>query len=146
MKRLRTSLLMSVGLILAGCASLAGPGPTEPVADRGKETPAKAPVAEQLPTVKATERSPAVDALLAQARAQRATGSYEQAAVSVERALRIDARSAALWLELAQIRFDQGEFEAAQQFAEKARRLAGVDETLATEAERVLRAVAAELS
>lgn len=130
-------------LLLSACAGLPGqpaagkqPGEPSPVARRAE--PADLPMAGQ------AERNPAVRALLVEAQQHRAAGDPARSAVSLERALRIDARDPDLWLELARVHVDLGDWSAAGQFARKARRLAGVDEALAREAEAIIRTAAAE--
>lgn len=71
--------------------------------------------------------SPAGEALLSQGRAQRAAGETALAAVALERALRIEPRRPEIWLELARVRMDEGNFPQAEQLARKARSLAAPD-------------------
>ena len=68
--------------------------------------------------------SPASESLLAQARAQRNAGEPGQASMTLERAIRIDPDQPALWLELARVHFDDGNFTQAEQLARKAGALA----------------------
>nr|MBO2513705.1 hypothetical protein [Gammaproteobacteria bacterium] len=81
---------------------------------------------------------PAAVALLEQSRDQRAAGSYAAAAASIERALRIDPNNAELWLELGEIKLDDGDPQQAEQMARKALTLAGGDRFVASRAERLL--------
>lgn len=130
-------------LLLTACAGL--PGEREP---EGRSPGDESPVAEpsgprELPLAGQRARNPAVLALLARAREQRASGALQHAAVNLERALRIDARDPEIWLELARVNMDQDNLTAAGQFARKARRLAGLDEAVAREAEKLIAALAA---
>ena len=81
---------------------------------------------------------PAAVALLEQSRGQRAAGSYAAAASSIERAIRIDPNNAGLWLELAEIKLDDGDPQQAEQMARKALTLAGGDPSVTSRAERLL--------
>ncbi len=142
----RLQRLPVLGVVVMSCACAALPeGPRSEEQVPAAEAPASgATVPSALPTAEASERNPAIVALLNEARSQRAAGKAELAAASLERALRIDARDPAVWLELARVHIDQGDLSAAGQFAEKARRLAGLDEAIAREADKILRAVAAQ--
>ena len=81
---------------------------------------------------------PAAAALLEQSRGQRAAGSYAAAASSIERAIRIDPNNAGLWLELGEIKLDEGDPQQAEQMARKALSLAGGDPSVTSRAERLL--------
>jgi cytochrome c-type biogenesis protein CcmH/NrfG len=84
--------------------------------------------------------NPATQELLAQSRAARAAGNLTGAAVSVERALRIDPNDPELWLEFGQIQLASGDNGQAAALARKALTLAGDDRDVAARAERLLRA------
>jgi Flp pilus assembly protein TadD len=84
--------------------------------------------------------NPATQELLAQSRAARTAGNLTGAAVSVERALRIDPNDPELWLEFGQIQLASGDNGQAAALARKALTLAGDDRDLAARAERLLRA------
>lgn len=131
--------LQGVALILAGCAAL--PTPPAEVGDADKDQAVQEPAAPlpsaALPSGQIATRAPAVTALLAKARGHRVDGEYEQATVSLERALRISARDPEVWLELAGTRFDADDFDAALQFAEKARQLAGNNEAVLEKADKL---------
>ncbi len=66
----------------------------------------------------------AVVALLDTAEQQANDGDLESAAASLERAIRIDPRNAALWYHLATVRLSQGNPAAAEQMAVKSNSLA----------------------
>jgi len=105
--------------------------------------PAEAPVpAPQVPAEPPPQAAPASLALLEQSRGQRAAGSLAAAASSIERALRIDPNNPELWLELGEIKLEDGDPLQAEQMARKAMTLAGGNPRLAARAER-LAAVAA---
>lgn len=67
----------------------------------------------------------AVIALLDQAQTDNTSGQREAAGASLERALRIEPRNPWLWLELAQVRLDQGQYAQAITLARKSNSFAG---------------------
>lgn len=139
MKAVAVFLLSVLALFFTGCTALPSVS-TEPDSAGKDAGEAIVEPAAPLPEAQSQSRSPAVTALLAKARSERADGRPEQATVSLERALRIEARDAELWLELAGARFDAADFDASVQFADKALRLAGNNETLRSQAEKLGRA------
>lgn len=82
--------------------------------------------------------SSASQALLTQSRGHQAAGRYEQAAASIERALRIEPRQPVLWLELGRIRLSEGDFAQAESMGRKALSLATGDATLTARAEQLI--------
>lgn len=64
--------------------------------------------------------SPASTALVSQAQAQRKRGDLPGAAVSLERALRIEPRNPLLWVEMGRLRMDQRNFAQAEAMGRKA--------------------------
>jgi predicted Zn-dependent protease len=73
---------------------------------------------------------PAVIALLTEADGYAKAGRGEQAAASLERALRIEPKNALLWHRLAVIRLQQGQWEQAVTLARKSNTLSGSDHKL----------------
>jgi Tfp pilus assembly protein PilF len=69
---------------------------------------------------------------------ERRAGDYAQAAATLERALRIEPGSAAVWLELARVRLAQGDYVQAGQLARKAGSLATGQPALAAASQAVL--------
>ncbi|HEX6995912.1 MAG TPA: tetratricopeptide repeat protein [Gammaproteobacteria bacterium] len=158
----RHTLILSLLLATAGCATqpLIGtaprpaPAPREPAPDDSEA--ARAPGAPRDPGFPSpdaeTRRAPAPPtsaepppqaapasvALLEQSRSQRAAGSLTAAASSIERALRIDPNNAELWLELGEIKLEDGDPLQAEQMARKALTLAGGDRVVAARAARLL--------
>ena len=134
-------------LFLGGCAGTPD-GYQSPVEERGtpatkSSTPPAAPVTSpaRRPSVPAgqplepttvtrpappatREQPPAVVALLDRAEAQANTGDLDAAAVTLERAIRIDPRNAILWHHLATVRLAEGEAVEAEQLAAKSNSLA----------------------
>ncbi len=82
--------------------------------------------------------SSASQALLTQSRGHQAAGRYEQAAASIERALRIEPRQPVLWLELGNIRLKEGDFAQAESLGRKALSLATGDAALTAKAEQLI--------
>ena len=151
--RLPGSVMLYV-LLLAGCAG-SPDGYRSPVIEQGTRAPQDsrpsptAPVASpaRLPSVpvgqpleppavsrpatpaKATQ-PPAVVALLDRAEQQANTGDLDAAAVTLERALRIDPRNAILWHHLATVRLAEGEAVEAEQLAAKSNSLSAGNHSL----------------
>jgi tetratricopeptide (TPR) repeat protein len=89
------------------------PSPTTPSAPGTAQPQPGAPVPgvpEQpaRPPPKQFRLGPAATSLVAQAHAQAKGGSYEPAAATIERALRIEPENPLLWIELGQIRMSEG--------------------------------------
>jgi len=81
----------------------------------------------QDPAATAPTGKPVVVALAADADRARRAGDHEQAAEYIERALRIEPADAGLWYRLAEVRFAQGRYDQAVNFASKSNSLAGAD-------------------
>ncbi len=82
------------------------------------------------PAAQTTRSAPAVVALLDDAEQQARAGRYANADEALERALRIDPRDARVWHRLARLRYAQGQYHQAIQFASKSNTLAGGDRGL----------------
>lgn len=80
----------------------------------------------------------ATASLLQQGRQQAAAGDYALATASIERALRINPRDYALWLELGRIKLAEGDRAQAQNMARRALALAGNDPVRRAECEALL--------
>jgi Flp pilus assembly protein TadD len=65
-------------------------------------------------------------------------GRYDQAAASIERALRIEPRQGSLWLELGNIRLKEGDFPQAESMGRKALSLSTGDPALKARAEQLI--------
>ena len=140
-------------LLLAGCAgspdSLRSPvverGTPAPQGSRPPDAPVASPA--QLPSVPVGQplepavvtrpaapakgkQPPAVVALLDRAEQQANTGDLDAAAVTLERAIRIDPRNAILWHHLATVRLAEGEAVEAEQLAAKSNSLAAGNRSL----------------
>ena len=125
--------------LLQACSSQPTQKSPPPVVDKGQQAPATksstipgrpVPSTVQQPqqtipaTTAAARQPPAVVALLDQAEQQANAGELESAAASLERAIRINPRSAVLWYHLATVRLSQGESAQAEQLAVKSNSLA----------------------
>jgi len=107
-------------LLLAGCAGVAPPTPSE----TQPQQPGEAAIVEPVPR-SAMSDNRAVIALLDRAHTDNASGQREAAGASLERALRIEPRNPWLWLELAQVRLAQGQYAQAITLARKSNSFAG---------------------
>jgi len=108
------------------------PVPEAPPAPPGNMEP-------QLPPARtAPPASAATQALLTQSRVHQAAGNYEQAAASIERALRIEPRQPLLWLELGNIRLKEGDFAQAEGMGRKALSLSAGDAALTARSEQLI--------
>lgn len=75
----------------------------------------------------------AVVALLQKSLNQSATGQWDAAGASLERALRIEPRNPVLWQKLARVRLEQNDYPQAENLAAKSNSLAGGDQRLRAE-------------
>ncbi len=99
--------------------------------------PPPAPAA-PLPSVSSSySESPAVAVLLKQANNQISVGKHDQAATTLERALRIAPENAMLWLRLAELKEQQGDRAQAASMARKAVQLAPGDDAIRLRASRL---------
>ncbi len=121
-------------------ARSAPPPVEQPGADeRGADTGGGRPGADMAPSTQ-PPMSPASAMLLDQSRRERASGHLDDAAASIERALRIDPDNPWLWMELGEIRLTSGDAPQAAEMARRALSLAGGDRSLTSRAERLLAA------
>ena len=121
----RLSTLAALTLAASGCALAPQPGPQDPDAD---EIPVTAPQRQE------RRAGPATATLIEQSRALHESGQSAQAAVTLERALRIEPNDPAVWLELARLRYAAADWAQAEQFARRAESLAGGDPALRKQA------------
>ena len=77
-----------------------------------------------------TSVSPVVSRLMASAQSSRQARNWDSAANSIERALRIEPRNAALWSALAEVKYDQGDDRSTLQLAAKSNTLSGQNHQL----------------
>jgi Tfp pilus assembly protein PilF len=115
---MRAALLVALAATgLCGCAGTLRQAPPPGSVPAGTAEPGRGPDAGRA-------ASPAAQALLDQAGRQRRAGEFAQASATLERAIRIEPTHPAAWLELAQLRFDEGNYAQAEQMARKALNLA----------------------
>lgn len=120
-----------LGSLLGGCtlfsppAHLAPPGSAAPQPGSAAEPgPGEAPSA---PAPRTFHLSAAASALVSQAHRQAGSGDYEQAAATLERALRIEPDNPLLWIELGRDRLGQKDAAQADALGHKALSLAAGD-------------------
>ncbi|MGY6215389.1 tetratricopeptide repeat protein [Methylolobus aquaticus] len=142
------SMLIGIAAALPGCAPrrVAGPAPSagRPPASLPEAVPLSSKRAAPTSTSEtqpsnavsspAAEKGPVepavIVALLEESAASRSTGDLDNAAASLERALRIQPRNPRLWHELARVRLEQGEPALAEELARKSSALAEDNEGL----------------
>jgi Tfp pilus assembly protein PilF len=120
-------------LLLGACATGVPPGPAGERDEAG--TPGESGSAAGRPEA---DLGAAGSALVTRGVNERRAGDYAQAAATLERALRIEPGSAAVWLELARVRLAQGDYVQAGQLARKAGSLATGQPALAAASQAVL--------
>jgi len=127
-------LLFLLATLLAGCATAPpeapSPLPPAPAAGAAPAVPA-VPAAPSAPSAPAA--NPAVERLMASARADQAASRLGSAEATIERALRIAPHDARLWQQLARIRLQQGQYAQAESLAARSNTWAGGDNALRAE-------------
>lgn len=144
--RVSRASLYLCAIVLAGCASSPfetetggpgdkstqgpGEGPTvetppvitgpTPEAEPSVQVPMPLPPPRERPRAPPATFSPASKALVSQAQTQRKRGDLPGAAVSLDRALRIEPNNPLLWIELGRLRMDQGNFPQAEAMGRRA--------------------------
>ena len=115
--------LMLTALLLAGCATQSGDpfSPDEQESSTGSETSE---------TAEPMDSGDVVAGLRREAWEQQAVGEWDAAAAVLERALRIDATSAELYRQIAEVRLGQERFAEAEQVAAKGLSLVSDDPDL----------------
>lgn len=141
----RIAIAVAFALALAGCATggIYGPAPRpapQPDAPRdGASARIPDPAGERgRPSDGAGPSAGATAALVTQSRAERDTGNLGGAAATIERALTIAPEDAQLWMELAEIRMEQGDWDQAEEMARKALTLTAERSEVAERARRLL--------
>jgi len=116
------------------------PDPTVTTPAPVQETPPYNEEIQELPEEKpAPEKgTPAVVALLEDADRYSESGKKQQAAASLERALRIDPKNPLLWHKLAQLRLEEGQWDQALAMAKKSNVLASGDKSLQAQNWRII--------
>ena len=119
-----TPTLVLVGILLVGCQVPAPPPvveaipevTTRPVPEPEPREPSQRPLE---PDVEEEPKSTVSVALLDTAGQLAATGRTDEAVETLERAIRIEPRRGDLWLRLARMQFNAGQFAQAEQNARK---------------------------
>jgi predicted Zn-dependent protease len=111
-------------LLLGGCAGVTKPSTTPVPSEAQAQQPGEAAIIAPVPKSDMSDNK-AVIALLDRAQTDNDSGQREAAGASLERALRIEPRNPWLWLELAQVRLSQGQYEQAITLARKSNSFAG---------------------
>lgn len=110
-------------VLLAGCGTTPPANESPGAALPGAALPAAPPPPVAAPAP-APALSSAVVALLDSAAVKERAGKFEQAAATLERALRLEPRNAMLWHRLARLRLKQGQWRNAVALATKSNSLA----------------------
>jgi tetratricopeptide (TPR) repeat protein len=134
---LRALILVAAALAVGACTTFAPPPgaparPVPPPVQAPENRPADAPPPSR------PAPSSAATSLLTQGRAERAAGRYAAATAAIERALTIEPNDADLWLELAEIKLEEGDAAQAGAMARKALTLAGGDRDIERRAARLI--------
>ena len=111
--RLSVSLLLLLGLVSA-CAT-PSPSPGSPGATRPEARGSTPSEAAELPRRRTI--SPAAAELVQRAERESAQGRHEEAAILLERAVRIEPGHPVVWQNLAVVRYRQGDYSQAEQLA-----------------------------
>jgi hypothetical protein len=104
------------GPVISQPPTVPPPGQAEPVID----APIPTPLPKERPKAAPAKLSPASQALVTQAQAQRKRGDLPGATVSLERALRIEPSNPLLWIEMGRLRMDQRNYAQAESMGRKA--------------------------
>jgi tetratricopeptide (TPR) repeat protein len=98
----------------------AEPEVATPEPEAAPETLPPPPPPKERPKTPAAKLSPASQALVNQAQAQRKKGDLPGATVTLDRALRIEPNNPLLWIEMGRLRMDQRNFPQAENMGRKA--------------------------
>jgi tetratricopeptide (TPR) repeat protein len=144
-------LLMALTLFLHGCAGKepvirpTGPASVHVPAPAPLPAPDSVPAPDSAPDLPATpdqditpprqsvpvaKEGKAAATLLAGARQNVRAGQFDQAEMTLERALRLEPRNARLWYEMARVKYGQKDYKQVVQFCIKSKSLAGKDYVL----------------
>jgi predicted Zn-dependent protease len=104
------------------------PGP-EIIIDEAPAAVVEPPVPRPRPKRPPATLSPASQALVTQAQAQRKKGDLPGASVTLDRALRIEPNNPLLWIEMGELRMDQQNFAQAENMGRKALSMSVGDDT-----------------
>jgi len=133
-------LLCCIALLLTACQIAPSSRPPPVIESQPLPPAADEPVPPAAAPLPGPEPQPnaAVDALLERAHDQQAQQQFAQAAISLERAIRIAPRDSRLYLELARVRQQQGNHAQAVQLCNKATALAKPGDLVAEACQRLV--------
>jgi len=116
---MRLIVCLLLGFIISGCAStVSTPVSRVPAVTTEVETEVRAPASEESAGIQVQPlQNPAVKQLLASASASEQAGQLEQAALMLERGLRIEPRDPELLQRMAELRLQQQDWQQAINFA-----------------------------
>ena len=139
-------LAVALVILLPACSSVkTGPTPVEdrtrsaglediePVSGNHGENNVPGPGRQRENAGAGQASSPAIVALLGEAQRDEVNGNWENAAATLERAIRIEPKNARLWNRLAGLRMRQGQWQQALNLARKSNSLAAGDYDLQLE-------------
>lgn len=148
MSQLRLAGILAVVAVLTSCARLPAEAPVGKPAPKTRTEPSpvpEAPKPETQPRVEQPSESeppapvrqpprhaapPAVNALLEESEAAAQDGQWDNAASTLERAIRIQPRNPILWSRLATTRLQQHQYQVAEDLAKKSNVFAAGDKAL----------------
>jgi len=113
----RALLIAVLAALLAGCAGSVSRAPAPPP-DEPQVGPQVGPKVDSQPAVRDVAYS-AITPLLADARKAHEDGDYERAGALLQRAQRIEPRAPEVYLQLAELRLEQGYTDEARAMAER---------------------------
>jgi tetratricopeptide (TPR) repeat protein len=126
----------------AGSGPVLGTPPDVATPGTGAEPVIEAPAPTPLPRERVKKPpatlSPASNALVSQAQAQRKKGDLPGATVTLERALRIEPNNPLLWIEMGRLRMDQHNFAQAEGMGRKALAMSVGDDQTQAQAWRLI--------
>lgn len=146
--QLRFAAFLAIVAVLTSCARLPAEAPVSKPVPRTRPAPSvgtEAPRPEAPPKVEPPSESeppaptrqppkhtapPAVNALMEDAEAAAQGGQWDNAAATLERAIRIQPRNPILWSRLANTRLQQHQYQAAEDLAKKSNVFAAGDKEL----------------
>lgn len=105
------------------------------------QEPVISPIPEGQPQIIQENRetiNPAVQSLLNDAEAHKASGNYHIALIKLERAARIQPTQAEIWYQMAEVRFQEKNYNQAEQLAHKALSLGQGDAAIESRASNLL--------
>lgn len=119
----RLAWLLCLGALVAGCSGTSSFGQATPITPAPGSVPPDGGQGSRVPSVIGS-LSREGEALLEESRRQRRAGNFSAAEASVKRAMRSDPDHPTPWLELGQLRFEQGDYAEAEEMGNRSMSLA----------------------